>query len=212
MDIGSFFDSILPPLTILFVTMDPIGNMPIFMSLTESPRPGYRKAMARRSVLIGGVVLVGFAFAGEAFLNLLGISLAAFRIAGGLLLFVVGLQMIFVDEQKDKNMIEDEHYENDVSVFPLAVPLIAGPGAIASIILLMSERRGSFAGQGTVVLALASVLLITYVAFRLSNICARLLGQTINQVISKILGIVLAAMAAQFVVDGIISIVTSLKG
>lgn len=207
MGIGTVLDIILPAFTVLFVTMDPIGNMPIFMSLTESPRPGYKKSMARRSVIVGGAVLVMFAFAGEAFLSLLGISLPAFRIAGGLMLFVVALQMVFDQEKKEKSAESENVFENDVSVFPLAVPLIAGPGAITSIILLMSERHDSFLSQSVVLIALLGVLLITYILFRLSSVCARLLGQTVNQVISKILGIVLAAMAAQFVVDGVSSVI-----
>ncbi len=207
MGIGTVLDIILPAFTVLFVTMDPIGNMPIFMSLTESPRPDYKKSMARRSVIIGGGVLVMFAFAGEAFLSLLGISLPAFRIAGGLMLFVVALQMVFDQEKKEKSAESENVFENDVSVFPLAVPLIAGPGAITSIILLMSERHDSFLNQSVVLIALFGVLLITYILFRLSSVCARLLGQTVNQVISKILGIVLAAMAAQFVVDGVSSVI-----
>ncbi len=204
-------DTLLPPFMILFVTMDPIGNMPIFMTLTESPRPDYSKAMARRAVLIGGLVLLMFAFAGEAFLNLLSISLPAFRIAGGVLLFVVALQMIFEEEQKDKAADAENTHENDVSVFPLAVPLIAGPGSIASIILMMSEQHGSVGGQAAVIIALCAVLLITYILFRMSTLCARLMGQTVNQVISKILGIVLGAMAAQFVIDGISAVVDGIK-
>ena len=204
-------DTLLPPFMILFVTMDPIGNMPIFMTLTESPRPDYSKAMARRAVLIGGLVLLMFAVAGEAFLNLLSISLPAFRIAGGVLLFVVALQMIFEEEQKDKAADAENPHENDVSVFPLAVPLIAGPGSIASIILMMSEQHGSVGGQAAVIIALCAVLLITYILFRMSTLCARLMGQTVNQVISKILGIVLGAMAAQFVIDGISAVVDGIK-
>ncbi|CCZ22726.1 membrane protein putative [Acetobacter sp. CAG:977] len=161
--------------------------------------------------MIGGLVLLMFAFAGEAFLNLLSISLPAFRIAGGVLLFVVALQMIFEEEQKDKAADAENPHENDVSVFPLAVPLIAGPGSIASIILMMSEQHGSVGGQAAVIIALCAVLLITYILFRMSTLCARLMGQTVNQVISKILGIVLGAMAAQFVIDGISAVVDGIK-
>lgn len=195
---------LLPAITVLFVTMDPIGNMPVFMSLTNSPRPDYAKAMARRSVLIGGTVLLFFAFAGETFLRLLGISLPAFRIAGGVMLFVVALQMVFGGEEKQKMDDEETTFQNDVSVFPLAVPLIAGPGTITSIILLMNQAKTeSLSSQICVVAAMTVVLLITFFAFRLSTLCARIMGQTINQVITRILGLILAAMAAQFVVDGI---------
>lgn len=205
----AFLDLFLPPLTMLFVVMDPIGNMPIFMSLTESPRPGYRQLMAKRSVVIGFFVMLFFAYAGEAFLNLLGISMPAFRIAGGIMLFIVALQMIFVEEQKEKaaGEITENPYANDVAVFPLAVPLIAGPGSIASIILLMSERHGQWGQQLYVISALTVVSLITYAIFRLSNYFARVLGKTINTVISKLLGIVLGAMASQFVIDGVRSLI-----
>ena len=195
----------LPAITVLFVTMDPIGNMPIFMSLTNSPRPDYPKAMAKRSVLIGGTVLLFFAFAGETFLHLLGISLPAFRIAGGIMLFVVALQMVFGGEEKEKIDEEEASFKSDVSVFPLAVPLIAGPGTITSVILLMNEAK-NLSAQIYVISAMLTVLLITFIAFRLSTFCARVMGQTINQVITKILGLILAAMAAQFVVDGIQSV------
>ena len=205
----TFLDLFLPPFTMLFVVMDPVGNMPIFMSLTESPRPGYRQLMAKRSVLIGFFVMLFFAYAGEAFLNLLGISMPAFRIAGGLMLFIVALQMIFVEERKEKaaGEISENPYANDVAVFPLAVPLIAGPGSIASIILLMSERHGQWGLQLYVVLALALASIIQYVLFRLSSYFARVLGKTINTVISKLLGIILGAMASQFVIDGIRSLI-----
>ena len=204
----SFLDLFLPPFTMLFVIMDPIGNMPMFMTLTESPRPGYRLLMAKRSVIIGFFVMLFFAYAGEAFLNLLGISIPAFRIAGGIMLFIVALQMIFVEEQKEKaaEEITENPYANDVAVFPLAVPLIAGPGSIASIILLMSERHGQWGRQLYVIFALALVSVITYVLFRLSNYFARVLGKTINTVISKLLGIILGAMASQFVIDGVSSL------
>ena len=155
--------------------------------------------------LIGFSVMLFFAYAGEAFLKLLGISIPAFRIAGGIMLFIVALQMIFVEEQKEKAAEEatDHPYENDVSVFPLAVPLIAGPGSIASIILLMSERHGNWREQLYVIVSLIAVSLITYTLFCLSNQFARLFGQTINTVVSKLLGIILGAMAAQFIIDGV---------
>lgn len=206
---SSVLDLFLPPLTMLFVVMDPIGNMPIFMSLTESPRPGYRTLMAKRSVLIGFFVMLFFAYAGENFLNMLNISMPAFRIAGGIMLFIVALRMIFVQEQKEKvagEVAEDPYANNDVAVFPLAVPLIAGPGSIASIILLMSERHGQWGSQLYVITALILVSLIQYILFRLSHFFARVLGKTVNTVISKLLGIILGAMASQFIIDGVRSL------
>ena len=124
------------------------------------------------------------------------------------MLFIVALQMIFIEEQKEKAAEEaaDNPYENDVSVFPLAVPLIAGPGSIASIILLMSERHGNWTQQIYVISSLIVVCLITYILFRLSSYFARLFGQTINTVISKLLGIILGAMAAQFIIDGVLDL------
>ena len=195
---GMFF----PIFTMLFVVIDPIGNMPVFLSLTTSPREGYREKVALRACLIGFLVLTFFAFAGEKFLTSLGISLPAFRIAGGIMLFIVGIQMIFGEEKKDDKS-EETPGTNDVAVFPLAVPLIAGPGTIASIILLMSEQQGHLGTQLLVIITLAAVLLCQYVAFRLAGLLSRLFGQSVNTVISKIFGIILGAMSTQFVIDGI---------
>ncbi|MCQ2914782.1 MAG: MarC family protein [Alphaproteobacteria bacterium] len=201
----NFVITLLKMCTMLFVVIDPIGNMPIFMSLTNSPRQGYRAEVAKRSVLIGFIVLIFFAFAGEAFLNSLQISLPAFRIAGGIMLFIVGLQMIFTNiEKPHADDGKDQLYGGvDVAVFPLAVPLIAGPGTIASIILMMSEARGKPIEQCSIIIALIAILILSYILFRLCDLFARLFGQTINNVISKILGIVLGALASQFVIDGI---------
>lgn len=206
-----FFINFLKICTMLFVVIDPIGNMPVFMSLTSSPRPGYRALMAKRAVIIGFIVLLFFAFAGEAFLNSLGITLPAFRIAGGIMLFMVAINMMNdAGDKKESDENKDMPYgTNDVSVFPLAIPLIAGPGTIASIILLMSERHGDLTAQGIVILALVLILLFSYILFRLCDFFARIFGQTANTVITKVLGIVLGAMAAQFVLDGIKAFINS---
>jgi len=194
------FDVFFPAVTVLFVAMDPIGNMPLFMSLTNSPREDYPKNTARKSVLIGGAILFVFAFAGESFLKMMGITLPSFRVAGGIMLFIIALQMVFGGDGK-KDDDGETAGRGDVAVFPLAVPLIAGPASITTVMLLMSEAKTP-AHQITVSAAMVAVLGISYAAFRLSGFVSRVLGESFNQVITKILGLVLGAMAAQFV-DGL---------
>ena len=203
---ADFFSLFIPMFTMLFVVMDPIGNMPLFLALTASPREGYREQVAKRACLIGFFVLVVFAFVGERFLNAMGISLPAFRIAGGIMLFIVGLQMVFGEEHKEKSTEEPEAGTTDVAIFPLAVPLIAGPGTIASIILLMSSHNGDISSQMLIIFTLAVVLLANYGLFRAAAVLSRIVGQTVNTVISKIFGIVLGALSAQFIIDGVKSL------
>lgn len=202
-----FFSLFIPMFTMLFVVLDPIGNMPLFLALTNSPREGYREQVAKRACLVGFFILVVFAFIGEKFLNAMGISLPAFRIAGGILLFIVGLQMVFGEENKEDAGEDKPEGTNDVAIFPLAVPLIAGPGTIASIVLLMSSHHGDITSQMMIIFTLAIVLLANYGLFRVAAWLSRIVGETINTVISKIFGIVLSALSAQFIIDGINSLI-----
>ena len=205
---NQFFSLFIPMFTMLFVVLDPIGNMPLFLALTNSPREGYREQVAKRACLVGFFILVVFAFIGEKFLNAMGISLPAFRIAGGILLFIVGLQMVFGEENKEEAASEDKpEGTNDVAIFPLAVPLIAGPGTIASIVLLMSSHHGDITSQMMIIFTLAVVLLANYGLFRIAAWLSRIVGETVNTVISKIFGIVLSALSAQFIIDGIDSLI-----
>jgi multiple antibiotic resistance protein len=162
--------------------------------------------MAVRSVAIAAAILLFFGLFGEDLLEALGISLAAFRIAGGIMLFLIALEMVFEKRQERResraNEINARPEPEDISVFPMAIPMIAGPGSIASIMLLMARSDGL--DQSLVVLgALGSILLLTLLALLAAGPMMRLLGHKVEGMITRILGVILAALAAQFVIDGI---------
>lgn len=190
----------------LFVVIDPLGVSPVFASLTAHAERRRARAMALRAVVISALILIGFAVVGEQFLAALGIELDSFSIAGGVMLFLIALEMIFEqrtrrrDEQVDK--LRAAPVVEDVSVFPMAIPMIAGPGSIATVMLLMARAHG--AGETAVVFAaMALVLLITTVTLLAAGPIMRLLGDQGEAIITRLLGVLLAALAAQYVVDGI---------
>jgi multiple antibiotic resistance protein len=189
-----------------FVVIDPPGCAPIFASLTAGADAKHRRAMALRSVAIASGILLFFALFGEDLLDALGVSLAAFRIAGGIMLFLIALEMVFERRQQRREKRADEvaatPEHEDISVFPMAIPMIAGPGSIASIMLLMARSNGL--DQSLVVLgALAAILVLTLLALLAAGPLMRFLGHRVEAMITRILGVILAALAAQFVIDGI---------
>jgi multiple antibiotic resistance protein len=190
----------------LFVIIDPPGCAPIFASLTHDCPPAERRKMAIRSVLVAAGILLFFGLLGEDLLRKLGISLAAFRIAGGIMLFLIALEMVFERRTQRREKRADEVNATpeieDISVFPMAIPMIAGPGSIASVMLLMSRSDG-LTESLVVIGALAAILLITMLALLAAGPLMRLLGHKIEAMITRILGVILAALAAQFVIDGI---------
>lgn len=190
----------------LLVIIDPPGCAPIYASLTAGASAQQRRTMAIRAVVVAGGILLLFALVGRELLGLLGISLDAFRIAGGLMLFLIALDMVFEKrtqrrEERAREIRETPEIE-DVSIFPMAMPMLAGPGSIASVMLMVS--RSDTPQELLVVLgALAAVLLITLVALLAAGPLMRLVGEKIEAVITRLLGVLLAALAAQFVVDGL---------
>ena len=190
----------------LFVVIDPPGCAPIYAGLTKSALPAQARNMAVRACFIAAIILLIFALFGEQLLAALHIELDAFRIAGGLMLFFIAFEMVFEkrtqrrEERADK--VSASGQVEDVSVFPMAMPMLAGPGAIAAIMLLMNEAEGT--DQTLVVLAaLASVLLLTMLALIAAGPLIRLLGDRVEAVITRLLGVLLAALAAQYVIDGL---------
>jgi multiple antibiotic resistance protein len=189
-----------------FVVIDPPGCAPIFTSLTAGTDAAHRRAMAIRSVLVASGILLVFAVFGEDLLGALGISLDAFRTAGGIMLFLIALDMVFEKRtERRENRAQDvkanpEH--EDISIFPMAIPMIAGPGSIASVMLLMAKSNGMT--ESLIVLgALAAMLLLTLISLLLAGPLMKLLGYRVEAMITRILGVVLAALAAQFVIDGV---------
>lgn len=188
----------------LFVIIDPIGLSPLFVALTKGEAPAHRRGIAIRATVIAGILLVLFGLFGEAVLGFAGISMPAFRIAGGVLLFLTALDMLF--ERRTERRKGQANAQNDPSVFPLATPLIAGPGSIATMILLTGEAGGDWAIIGAVMLVLAVVLLLVLLFFLSAGLLERALGNTGTNVVSRLLGMLLAALSVQFVIDGITAI------
>jgi multiple antibiotic resistance protein len=192
-------------LVTFLVVIDPPGCAPIFAGLTQGATPIHRRAMAIRAVLIAAGILLFFGLLGEDLLRALGISLSAFRVAGGIMLFLIAIDMVFErrTERRENRAQEVSAREvEDVSVFPMAIPMIAGPGSIASVMLLMARGNG-LAGTLIVLGALLATLVLTLIALLAAGPLMRLLGQKMEAMITRILGVILAALAAQFVLDGI---------
>ena len=189
-----------------FVVIDPPGCAPIYASLTKGATGTQRRSMALRASAIAAGILLVFALFGEKLLGALHIELDSFRIAGGIMLFLIALDMVFEKrtqrrEERAQKIIETPEIE-DVSVFPMAMPMIAGPGSIASVMLLMSQNEGL--DRSLVVLgALAAVLLLTMIALLAAGPIMRAVGQKTEAVITRLLGVLLGALAAQFVIDGL---------
>lgn len=198
------------------VVLDPLGLLPIFASLTQGTPLPYRRRMALKGVIIGTLVLLVFAISGRHLLELLGIGLAAFRIAGGVMLFLIALEMLFEKRtaRRSRTASELKQVEHDrsataaaqpedISVFPIAIPLLAGPGAITAVMLLMGQHSGDTAAQVMILIVLLAIMTLALVLFLQADRLERLLGETLSTVLSRLLGILLGALAVQFVLDGI---------
>ena len=188
------------------VIIDPPGCAPIFASLTSGTDSAHRGHMAFRSVTIAWCILMFFAILGEALLRTLGITLASFRIAGGIMLFLIALEMVFERRTQRREeratTLQGTPEAVDITVFPMAIPMIAGPGSIATVMLLSARSEG--VAQSAVVLgAMTLVLLITLLALLAAGPLMAFIGARLEAMITRILGVILAALAAQFVVDGI---------
>ena len=191
----------------LFVVIDPPGCAPIYAGLTKGASPQQARSMALRATAIATIILLIFALFGKQLLGALHIALDSFRIAGGLMLFFIAFDMVFEKrtqrrEQRAEKVAATPEIE-DVSVFPMAMPMLAGPGAIAAVMLLMNEAAGDPEKMAQVLAALAAVLIITAAALVAAGPLIRLLGDRVEAVITRLLGVLLAALAAQYVIDGL---------
>ena len=193
-------------LVTFLVIIDPPGCAPIFASLTRGTSAAHRRAMAVRSSLIAWLILMFFALLGKPMLHAMGISLGSFRIAGGVMLFMIALDMVFERRTKRREeraeSIEGTPEAEDISVFPMAMPMISGPGSIASAMLWVS-RADETAQVAIVLAAMTVVILITLLCMLAAGPLMRLMGHKMEAMITRLLGVILAALAAQFVIDGI---------
>jgi multiple antibiotic resistance protein len=195
-----------------FVAIDPPGVAPIFAGLTQGLTPKERNKIALKGVFASGVVLFLFALFGKTFLGALGISLDAFRVAGGLLLLLVAIEMVFEKRtERRENRAEeiqtgDDKFD-DIAIFPLAIPMIAGPGAIAAVMLTVTGFEGDVQGQGIVLATLFLVLVLAVIILVSAGWLVNLLGPSITTGFTRILGVVLAALSVQYIFDGIKNLV-----
>ncbi len=190
-----------------FATIGPISVAAMFMVLTTGSTPRHQRAMAIKGTLLGAGILLMFALVGETLLAYLGISLAAVRTAGGILLLLIGIDMVFARSSGGHTTTDDESQEAiakaDISVFPLATPLIAGPGTMGAAILLVAQAQHEVMLQLAVIGAMLAVLALTFMALMTASHLQRILGVTGLQVVSRVFGVLLTALAVQFVFDGV---------
>ncbi|NML73538.1 MarC family protein [Rhizobium sp. S-51] len=199
-------DVMINAFTTLLVTVDPPGLAPLFLGLTQGMTRGERKQVAVRGSLIAFAILAVFALFGAAILGALGISMGAFRIAGGLMLFAISFEMIFEkrNERKEKTTdaaITKDHIHN-LAVFPLAIPLIAGPGAISATVLI-AGTMGDVVGKVQLILVIGACVALVFLALSLAERLNRFLGVTGRALLTRLLGVLLSALSVQFVVDGV---------
>ncbi|WP_246878883.1 MarC family protein [Thalassospira sp. ER-Se-21-Dark] len=229
-------NDLIPVFVTLFVIIDPLGLVPVFIVLTQGTSAAHRRRMAIRACLTSFFLLAAFALIGEGLLGIFGIHMPAFRIAGGTLLFLIALEMLFEKRSQKRNQraeqvhqeLEEDHEAekpkakpkaspaksnsdvtipddeaDDVSIFPMSIPFLSGPGAIASVMLLMGKFEDNIAMQASVIGVVAVVMVIAFVFFLLANVVAKRLSPTVATVVSRLLGMILAALAVQFIIDGI---------
>lgn len=210
------FDIILNAFITLFVTIDPIGNAPLFLGLTSGMAARERRMIAIRSVLISFFILALFALTGTGILDAMGITMAAFRVAGGLLLFFTAFEMIYGRRQERRSQTSESAIEDqisDIAVFPLAIPFISGPGAISAVILLSSQMSTASSASpwlGTLVLIGVTFVLLALTALVLigAEFLDKYIGNTAKVVLTRLLGVLLAALCVQYVADGALELFT----
>ena len=196
------FEFLLTSFVALFIIIDPIGLTPVFIAITQGMDDTLRRKVALRSVLVSAFVISLFIVGGETVLGFIGISMPAFRIAGGILLFLTALDMLFQRRSKRREKQTEQELIDDPSVFPLAIPLIIGPGAIATVILIAGAKPG-LVGVASTGFITALVLLTVFVFFSAASRIEKLLGKTGIDVLTRLLGMLLAALSVQFVIEGL---------
>ncbi|MDY0133111.1 MAG: MarC family protein [Desulforegulaceae bacterium] len=194
-------ESILNTFIAYFVIVDPIGTSLIFNALTNDKPRSYIKKMALRSVVLSTFLVLVFGFWGIGLLENLGIQMESFKIAGGILIFYAAFGMITKPDENQEN-IESKEYE-DISVFPLTIPLIAGPGCLTMTVIIFSNAKDTGANHLPIVLSILTVYLITFFSFIFSKTIVRIAGKTINNIFKRLLGVLLASLAIQFIAEGI---------
>lgn len=197
----------------LLVIIDPFAVVPVFVSLTRNDSKHYKKKIAKKSSIIAACLLLGFAFIGDSLLDVMNISEPAFRIAGGFLLLLAAIEMVIAKSNGIRNVTPDEEQEaihrEDISVFPLAIPLLAGPGSLTSVVVLMRQAEMiNWAASFSLILILLVVILITYYSLLVGDKLMKVFGVTGTNVLTRVFGIILAALAIENMINGISTVIT----
>ena len=203
---SSVWQEIITEFVTLFVVIDAFGAASVFLALTVDRTPAERRRIALKSVVVAAIILITFLIVGRILLSAMGISITAFQIAGGLILFLFGLSMIFdfaSGSHPSDSQPSEETVRKDISVYPLAMPGLAGPGTIMTVVLLSDDDRNYLAGQAITVGVLLAVLLVTYVVFRLTVVLHQFLGETGASIVKRIMGLLLCAVAVDKALSGI---------
>jgi multiple antibiotic resistance protein len=204
---GTMIEQLVKTFVVFFLVIEPISLVPMFAALTRGGEPGYRSKMAYKSIAISALIFVLFAVAGDYVLQALGVTVNAFKIAGGVLLFLLSVDMVFARQSGLRSTTvreqDEARYREDISVFPMAFPLIAGPGSLATLLLFVMDARGQPLAFLSLFVVILGVLAITLVSLLATTRIMRVMGVTGANVVSRLLGVVLAALAVQYMLDGI---------
>ncbi len=209
------FDLALHSFATLFVTADPVGLVPIFIAIAGRHSVADQRAIALRATVIAGIILIAFAILGDSILGFFGVRIPAFEIAGGMLLFVIGFQMVFSQGEAKREGPAAPPAEVDltqIAVFPLAIPMISGPGSISATVLLATHEDKGLTERIMLIGVILVLMAITYAAMLLAHPINRVLGNTGRVVITRLLGVILAAMAIDFIVRGLTKITQEIVG
>ncbi len=211
-------DFIINAFATLFVTLDPVGLAPMFLAVTAGLPVATRRKVAIQGTITAALVLLLFYVTGQTLLNILGISVPAFRVSGGILLFIISIEMVFGKRQERKTESAEKAVEsidahhgsiNEMAIFPIGIPLLAGPAAISAVILLSGQSPNilTYTGLGIIIILILSMCLLTCLA---AEIVERFIGDSAQLIITRLLGLLLAAMSVQFVIDGLLKLIPSL--
>ena len=200
------YEIYLQSFVLYFVVIDPFGTTPIFMSMTKHQNAKEKIKSALEGVLTATIILIFFSIVGNFLLSYLNISLGAFKIAGGIILFIISLEMLF-DKRQERKEKDIENVSNNIAIFPLAIPLLSGPAAITSVIVIVSQFGDNLTYQLISTISLLSVMLITFILFFIVSKSQQFINKKVINVFSRVIAIVLAGLSIQYIIDGVISLI-----
>ena len=200
------YEIFLQSFVLYFVVIDPFGTTPIFMSLTQHQNTKEKLKSAFEGVLTATIILIFFSLVGNFLLSYLNISLGAFKIAGGIILFIISMEMLF-DKRQERKEKDIQNVSNNIAIFPLAIPLLSGPAAITSVIVIVSQFADNFAYQLIGTASLISVMLITFILFFIVSKSQQFINKKVTNVFSRVISIVLAGLSVQYIIDGVVSLI-----